>query len=649
MSSPVKVEDQFSVRGVDHRVLRITQGRVLIENIATTETREVEADELLELYRRGDLVVARGATRGAKQMGQSRPAPTVDMDRLGEKGREATLLRTRWVTVLDRVKAFGSRRTLQSMIPVVAQELETAKPPSVSTLYRWFKTWSKSRKDPSSLMARFDRRGGRGRYRMSGEVEAMVARHADDIYLGQRRATAHEVLNAVRLSIAAENRTRLPSEQLVVPSLRTIQTRMARLYSYDVSLARNGARKAKKDYGDSVAARSTDRILEVAEIDHTPIDLWVVDEEGRLAGRPSLTLLLDRFSRCVLGFYISLTGHGVDAVFGALRHALLPKTYLKSRYPEIRNQWLCHGRFTTLLADNGSEFAGQAAHCAALDLSINLEFCGSMMPNHKPHVERFFYTFNHRFIHTLKGASLSRVSDREGEQLQNDACLTLPELERLIHVWIVDIYHARPHSGLDGRTPADVWAESAQRFPPDLSLSVLHIDQALSEVAESALGKGGITINNNRFASERLCALRRMLPAGAKVKVRFNRRDVGSILVLDEFSQEYFRVPNIKPEQAGLSIEQDAAVRKARREAGSYDSLAVAGSEALIRQKTNELHATRKIRDHQRASRLRQVNSDQVRRPPKRSPVPAGQLQFAQGLFDAAPVRVTAANRARKV
>jgi putative transposase len=648
MNSPVKVEEEFTLRGVDHRVLRITQGRVLVENLATTETRDVDADELLELYRLGDLVITSSASRGAVQLGQARSAPTVDMERLGQKGRDATLLRARWMLALDRRKAFESRHRLKSTIPVVAQELKIAKPPSVPTLYRWLSVWARSHKDPRSLMARFDRRGGRNRYRMSPEVEAIVARHADDIYLGQRRATATSVFNAVELSIEAENRSRLPSEQLQMPSLRTIQARMARLYAFDVSLARNGARKAKKDYGDSVAARPTERILEVAEIDHTPIDLWVVDDDGKLAGRPMLTLLLDRYSRCVLGFFLSLTGHGVDAVFGALRHALLPKTYLAKRYPEVRGNWPCHGRFTTLLADNGSEFAGGSMQAAALDLGINLEFCGSMMPNHKPHVERFFYTFNHRFIHTLKGTSLARVSAREGEQLQNDACLTLAELERLIHVWIVNVYHARPHSGLDGRTPADVWAESAQRFPPDLSLSVAQIDLALSEVAESALGKGGITINNNRYASERLCALRRMLPAGSRVKVRYSRRDVGSILVLDEFSQEYFKVANVKPERAGLSIEQDTAVRKARREAGSHDSLAVAGGEALIRERSNELHATRKIKDHQKASRLQQINSDQVRRPPKSGPKPSAQMQFAEGLFDKAPVKVSAATRNRR-
>jgi putative transposase len=645
MSSPVKVEEKFTMKGVEHRVLRITNGRVLLENTATTETREVDVDEVLEHYRHGDLIVRDSTEQQPVQFGQTRPIATLDMERLGEKGREATVKRGKWLTALDRIDAFGSRTKLAQAVDSLAAEFNALKAPSLSSLYRWRRNWVESRKDPRSLMARFDRRGGRHKYRMEPEVEALIAKHADEIFLGQRRATAGEVQRAVALDVSEQNKHRVPSQHLKEPSLRTIQSRMARLYAFDVSIARRGARAAKAKYGDSVAARPTERILEVVEIDHTPVDLWVVDEQGRFAGKPTMTLLLDRHSRCVCGFSLSLTGHGVDAVFSALRHAILPKSYLKKRYPEVQGTWPCYGRLTTLLADNGSELVGKSLESAAFDLRINLEFCGSMTPNDKPHIERFFYTFNYRFIHTLKGTSLARVSAREGEQLQGDACLTLSELERLIHVWIVDVYHSRPHEGLDGRTPADVWAESAQRFPPRLELNVAQIDGALSEVDTRSLGRGGIEINNSRYTSERLCVLRRMMPVGSKVKVKYRRDDVGSILVLDEFSQEYFRVPNVKPERSGLSIEQDKEVRKQRRAGGTHNPLRVASAEAIIRNRVNELHAKRKVKDRQKASRLSGMNSSQARQPPKAQAPKATKAETAVGLFDGAPVKLAASTR----
>jgi putative transposase len=47
--------------------------------------------------------------------------------------------------------------------------------------------------------------------------------------------------------------------------------------------------------------------LEVVQIDHTPIDVLVVDEwERQPLGRPWLTLAIDVASRFVTGFQVSL-------------------------------------------------------------------------------------------------------------------------------------------------------------------------------------------------------------------------------------------------------------------------------------------------------------------------------------------------------
>ena len=47
--------------------------------------------------------------------------------------------------------------------------------------------------------------------------------------------------------------------------------------------------------------------LEVMQIDHTPVDVVIVDERQRLPiGRPWLTLAIDVASRVVLGLSVSL-------------------------------------------------------------------------------------------------------------------------------------------------------------------------------------------------------------------------------------------------------------------------------------------------------------------------------------------------------
>ncbi|MCK7491579.1 MAG: hypothetical protein MZW92_07680 [Comamonadaceae bacterium] len=92
------------------------------------------------------------------------------------------------------------------------------------------------------------------------------------------------------------------------------------------------------------------------EVDHTPVDLLVVDENRVVIGRPTFTVIFDRYSRRVPGYCLSLAGYGVAAVFSALRHAMLPKTYLSTQYAKHQLDWPCFGWMERLLLDNGTEF-----------------------------------------------------------------------------------------------------------------------------------------------------------------------------------------------------------------------------------------------------------------------------------------------------
>ncbi len=633
---PFKLEDVLHVAGVPCQIVRVLPDKLQFSNLETGELGDTTVDKLLTDYSTGRLKVGRRIAVGPHQ------APTADranadtsIERLGDKARASTLRRIAWVTKLEDMGAFERPRLMKEAIARISEELKEEAPPHASTLYRWRKKFQKSKRDIRSLFTRLDLRGGRGGTRFPIEVEAAITEAVDRIFLGQKRASAAEVLGAVKLEVKRLNAYRTTSDQLPVPSLRTIQSRLARLYSFDVTVARHGIREAHRKLGDSVGARPTTRILQVVEIDHTPVDMWVVDDQGKVLGKPNLTLLLDRHSRCVLGWFLSLESRGVDTVFGAIRHALLPKTYISKRYPEIQGRWDCFGWFEKLLADNGSEFAGKDLEAATLNLGIVLEFCGAYEPNHKPHVERFFRTFNHGFIHRLKGTSLARVSDRKGEELQEDACVTLPELERLIHIWVIDVYHRREHAGLDGRSPAVVWAESAEVFPPCLKVDVDTLDVELSEIDQRSLGRGGIEINRNRYTSERLCALRRMLPANQKVTIKHARANVGHVFVLDGFTNEYFRVDNVKEGKEGLSVEQDTVVRKLRKEGDPDDGLQVAAAEAVIRAHVDKLSKSKAPKDNKRAAKVRGDSSAKIRRP-KTSTMPEKppKVEVSEAIFD---------------
>jgi putative transposase len=76
-----------------------------------------------------------------------------------------------------------------------------------------------------------------------------------------------------------------------------------------------------------------DGALEVVQIDHSPVDVIVVDEVHRLPiGRPWPTLAIDVATRVVVGFYVSLEAPSSTSVALCLTQAVLPKEFwLKAR------------------------------------------------------------------------------------------------------------------------------------------------------------------------------------------------------------------------------------------------------------------------------------------------------------------------------
>jgi putative transposase len=322
-----------------------------------------------------------------------------------------------------------------------------------------------------------------------------------------------------------------------------------------------------------------------------------------------------RKSRCVLGFHLSLAGHGTAAVFAALRHALLPKTYLRERYADLELEWECFGWFEVLLMDNGREFHAEAVIDALMNLSIATEFAKSRSPNDKPHVERFLRTFNYGFIHRLPGTTLAKVHQRIGFKAEDDACITLAELDRLIHVWICQVYHPRAHSGLDGRAPMTVWREGAAAFPPQLKANREDIDIEFSQIESSALQHYGIDLNTFVYVSPRLLNLRRMLPSRARVDVKWPEHDVGHIFVWDPHQEEYFKVEMQEKDRqyAGLTVEQAKAAKKVKAAADPSSQLAVATGEAVARGMVEDALKDKALKNRRKGARLANQTSQDHR------------------------------------
>jgi putative transposase len=138
------------------------------------------------------------------------------------------------------------------------------------------------------------------------------------------------------------------------------------------SPARYGHDSAAKAFRGVTGHSVTQAPLERVEIDHTHLDLMVVDDQSGLPlGRPYVTACIDCYSRCILGIYIGFNPPSYQSVAACLKDCFLPKVNLQRDYPGIVNEWPAYGVMHNLVVDGGLEFYSASLEQVCLSLNIN--------------------------------------------------------------------------------------------------------------------------------------------------------------------------------------------------------------------------------------------------------------------------------------
>jgi putative transposase len=91
------------------------------------------------------------------------------------------------------------------------------------------------------------------------------------------------------------------------PSLETFRREVRRLECFETYQQKHGAKKARARFKACGAGLSAGRFLRMGCMDHTVLDgIAVIDSNWMLpVGRPTLTVLIDVRTRCVVGFLLS--------------------------------------------------------------------------------------------------------------------------------------------------------------------------------------------------------------------------------------------------------------------------------------------------------------------------------------------------------
>jgi putative transposase len=244
----------------------------------------------------------------------------------------------------------------------------------------------------------------------------------------------YEWKNGVRVAV-------LPPED-ELPTLRQFKY----WYYKNVDIVKNTiAREGERAYllrsrpvlGDSTAeARGPGALY---QIDATVGDIYLVSafDRSRLIGRPVIYIIIDVFSRLIVGMAVTLEGPSWAGAMLALENMTLDKVAFCREYgiPINPEEWpSCHLPFA-IRGDRG-EMLSKNSDILTDSLGIRVSQTPAYRPDWKAIVERSFRLLNDMVIKWVPGARYER--ERGEPDCRLDACLTLDEFRQLLIECIIE-------------------------------------------------------------------------------------------------------------------------------------------------------------------------------------------------------------------
>ena len=424
------------------------------------------------------------------------------------------------------------------LIEKIANEIDDKRPPCPSCVQSWWKRY-RITKSINALLPH----AHSGYSRKEDPRYSIFEEIIKTVYLNAQKMAVLEIFHKVKQRIVLLNMHR--EEKIKPVGKSTIYRWVTNLRSDISDSSRLGADVARNKYRMVVGGLKVSQVLECVEIDHTPLDLIVIDSTTMLPlGRAWLTLALDKHSRIVMGFYISFNPPSSYAVLQCVKQMILPKDDLLKRFPDIKNDWPVFGIPELLALDNGMDLHSDALKKACLELGIQILFCPAATPEMRGSIERFFRTINQGLIHKLPGTTFSNIGERGDYPSEELAAIDMQTLVHLVTKWIVDVYNDTPHRGI-GDTPHNKWIYSAKHRIIDLPVYPTQLDVITGIPAKRTVFHYGIELEGLHYNSRQLQEIRKISGENMQVELKFYEDQIAYIDVFDPYIKEYLRVEAI--------------------------------------------------------------------------------------------------------
>jgi putative transposase len=324
-----------------------------------------------------------------------------------------------------------------------------------------------------------------------------------------------------------------------VPSYDSVYRIIKKLDPALLTLAHQGAAAYHEEY-DLLYRREATHANAMWQADHTPLDVWLLDEAGKPA-KPYLTAIEDDYSRMIVGYRLSFQPATALTTALTLRQAIWRKE---------DPRWSACGIPSVFYTDHGSDFTSKHMEQVAADIGMELVFSEKGKPRGRGKVERFFRSVDQLFLQDVPGYTPKGYAKAE-------ATFTLPAFEQRFRKWLLEDYHYRIHSET-GCLPKDRWESGG--FVPRMPASMTQLDLLLLTVAKTRrVQQDGIHFQNHRYMDTNLAAF-----VKEEVLIRYDPADMGEIHV---FYQDRFLCRAICAELSGekVSLKDIERARSERR------------------------------------------------------------------------------------
>jgi hypothetical protein len=396
------------------------------------------------------------------------------------------------------------------------------------------------------------------------------------------------------------------------------------------------------------------------QIDATIADVYLVSKANPkdIIGRPVVYVVIDVWSRMIVGIYVGLEHASWTAAMMALLNAASDKVaYCKDFGIEISTEdWASAGLSTVILGDRG-ELESTLAERMSTVLGITVENTPPYRPDWKGIVERMFGLLPAKFKHFVPGYIDVDYQQRGGQDYRLDAALTLQEFTRIVILSVLD-HNATTIGGypLSARmiregvlaTPNQLWEWGIKNRSGMLkTYSEKLLRFGLMHTDEATVTASGIKFYNRYYLSER--ALKNGSYSKArgeswKVSISYDPRCLDEVLLHDPIDQRRYEVCRLiskDTEDFGLSLQELLSMQrraKGARAVGRHNELEKSlnrdaqmeriSNEALLRKtaqgpdERSKAERTGDIRVNGAAERRRERESERFSFLPVEAPAP---------------------------